>query len=267
MIKGTTLVIGLGEVGGALAQVLERSQRIVRHDIQPVEINEEIGVAHLCFPFHSSEQYETTAIDYLRRFSPKLAVINSTVTPGTTRRIAAATSIPTAFSPVRGKHVQMTQDLVRYCKFVAAPDIATARAAEEHFEQAGMKTRRINGVDALEMAKLAETTYFGVLIAYAQELNRYCEKVGGDYYELTNFFDEIEFLPRVRYFPGFIGGHCVIPNINLMLKVAPSPILQAVLDSNERRAAEVAGKDQAQKPLQRVAISSPGDSGKTLAAR
>ena len=267
MTKGTTLVIGLGEVGGALAQVLEKSQRVLRHDIERVEINEEIGVAHLCFPFHSSEQYESTAIDYLRRFSPKLAIINSTVTPGTTRRIAAATSIPTAFSPVRGKHVQMTQDLGRYCKFVAAPDIAAARAAEEHFEQAGMKTRRINGVDALELAKLAETTYFGVLIAYAQELNRYCEQVGGDYYELTNFFDEIEFLPRVRYFPGFIGGHCVIPNINLMLKVAPSSLLEAVLDSNERRGVEVAGAERSQKPSDRVAATSRGENGKTAVAR
>ena len=242
MIKGTTLVIGLGEVGGALAQVLERSQKVLRHDIEPVEIDEEIGVAHLCFPFQSPEQYESIATDYLRSFTPKLAVINSTVMPGTTRRIAAATSIPTAYSPVRGKHAQMADDLLRYCKFVAAPDIATARAAEEHFEHAGMKTRRINVVDTLELAKLAETTYFGVLIAYAQELNRYCEQVGGDYYEITNFFDEIEFLPRVRYFPGFIGGHCVIPNINLMLRFSPAPLLEAVLDSNDKRAAEVAGK-------------------------
>ncbi len=267
MTKGTTLVIGLGEVGGALAQVLERSQRVLKHDIEPVEIDEEIGVAHLCFPFHSSDQYESTAIEYLRRFSPRLAVINSTVTPGTTRKIAAATSIPTAFSPVRGKHVQMTQDLLRYCKFVAAPEIATAHAAEEHFEQAGMKTRRINQVDALELAKLAETTYFGVLIAYAQELNRYCEKVGGDFYELTNFFDEIEFLPRVRYFPGFIGGHCVVPNINLMLKVARSPLLEAVLDSNEKRAVEVAGQEPPRQATERVANDSDAENGKTMAAR
>lgn len=265
MEKGATLVIGLGEVGGALAEVLERTQPILRHDIEPVDIDRPVGIAHLCFPFQSQAQYESTAIEYLRRFQPKLAIINSTVLPGTTRNIGKASGVPVAYSPVRGKHVQMTNDLVRYCKFVAAPDATAARAAEEHFEHAGIKTRHINGVETLEVAKLAETTYFGVLISFAQELNRYCEKVGGDYYEATNFFDEIDFLPRGRYFPGFIGGHCVIPNINLMLQVQRSSLLEAVLDSNRRRGLEL----EEQPPKVNVTSRAPGVSGngKVLADR
>ena len=35
--------------------------------------------------------------------------------------------------------------------------------------------------ETLELAKLAETTYFGVLIAFAQELNRYAATVGANY--------------------------------------------------------------------------------------
>jgi hypothetical protein len=266
VIEGTTLVIGLGEVGGALAEVLERSQRILRHDIEPVKIEEPIGVAHLCFPFQSREQFEQIAIGYLERFRPKLAIINSTVLPGTARRIAAATKIPTAYSPVRGKHAHMADDLLRYRKFVSAIDVDTARMAEQHFERAGIQTRRVNRMETLELAKLAETTYFGILIAYAQELNRYCEKVDGDYYEATNFFDEIDFLPRVRYFPGFIGGHCVVPNINLMLQIGESPMLEAVLDSNRKRAAEIDRRPPA------VKQPAPSDSnlsgnGKVLADR
>src|SRR5207302_117079 len=144
-----------------------------------------------------------------------------------------------AFSPVRGKHVKMAQDLMHYVKFVAAPSQAAADRAEKHLRDAGMKTARMSTVETLELAKLAETTYFGVIIAYAQELNRYIESVGGDYKEATEFFDEVGFLPRQRYFPGFIGGHCVIPNINLLLQVAPAPLLEAILDSNERRAREL----------------------------
>jgi UDP-N-acetyl-D-mannosaminuronate dehydrogenase len=89
------------------------------------------------------------------------------------------------------------------------------------------------------VAKLGETTYFGVIIAWAQEFNRYVEKVGGNYEEAIEFFDEVDFLPRQRYFPGFIGGHCVIPNINLLMKIDSAPLLQAVLDSNVRRAKEL----------------------------
>ena len=55
-------------------------------------------------------------------------------------------------------------------------------------------------VESLELAKLAETTYFGVCIAFAQEMNRYAERVGGDYSEAIDFFEEVDFLPRQRYF-------------------------------------------------------------------
>ncbi len=266
MIEGTTLVIGLGEVGGALAEVLERSQRILRQDIEPMKIEEPIGVAHLCFPFQSREQFEQIAIGYLERFRPKLAIINSTVLPGTTRRITAATKVPIAYSPVRGKHAHMADDLVRYRKFVSAVDVDAARMAELHFERGGIETRRMNRVETLELSKLAETTYFGILIAYAQELNRYCEEVDGDYYEATNFFDEIDFLPRVRYFPGFIGGHCVVPNINLMLQLRNSAMLDAVLDSNRNRAAEVDKWPAAPKPAAPSGSNLSGN-GKVLADR
>jgi UDP-N-acetyl-D-mannosaminuronate dehydrogenase len=101
-----------------------------------------------------------------------------------------------------------------------------------------MKTRPIAAPETLELAKLAETSYFGVIIAFAQELNRYAEAVGADYEEATAFFEEVEFLPRTKYYPGFIGGHCVIPNINLLLRLAPAALLEATLKSNELRAEE-----------------------------
>jgi UDP-glucose 6-dehydrogenase len=238
-ILGTTLVIGMGEVGGALAAVLERSEPVLRHDLQPIDFRGPIGVMHLCFPFKSPLQFNQTALSYIERFKPGLAIVHSTVLPGTTRAIATASHSVVAYSPVRGKHVHMKQDLLRYAKFIAAPDEATTVKAEDYFHRAGMKTRRMNRVETLELAKLAETSYFGVLIAFAQELNRCADKLGVDYREVTDFFDEIDFLPRVRYQPGFIGGHCVIPNLNLLQQVEPSPLFKAVLDSNRRRADEL----------------------------
>jgi homoserine dehydrogenase len=44
-----TLVVGLGEVGGAIAAILERNETILRHDIEPVEIREPIGVRRSSF--------------------------------------------------------------------------------------------------------------------------------------------------------------------------------------------------------------------------
>jgi len=133
----------------------------------------------------------------------------------------------------------MAEDLLHYRKFVAASDPATAAHAEAHFQQAGIQTHRLARPETLELAKLSETTYFGVLIAFAQELNRYAATVGANYDEAVSFFDEVDFLPRARYFPGFIGGHCVIPNINLLRRIAHSPLLEAVIESNHRRAEEL----------------------------
>ena len=229
-----TLVVGLGEVGGALAEVLEQTHPILRHDIERREFGDPIGVMHICIPFVSRAQFEPLAIEYIRRFKPELTIIN-----GTTRSISGKTGSPVAYSPVRGKHVKMAKDLLHYFKFVAASEEEWADKAAAHFQEHGMKTRKLEKPETLEVAKLGETTYFGVIIAWAQELNRYVQRAGGDYEEATEFFEEVAFLPRQRYFPGFIGGHCVIPNINLLLQIDSAPLLEAVLESNQRRDAEL----------------------------
>jgi UDP-glucose 6-dehydrogenase len=236
----TTLVIGLGEVGGALAEVLERTRPVLRLDLEPQQFEAPIAVMHICFPYQSRGQFETAAIDYIRRLRPTVTIINSTVVPGTLRSVAEATASRVAYSPVRGKHAHMAADLLHYTKFVSALDADSAELAAEHFRLAGMKTRTVSRPETLELAKLAETSYFGVLIGFAQELNRYCEKLAADYSQAADFFEEIAFLPGQRYFPGFIGGHCVVPNIHLLRQVRRSPLLEAVLESNELRERELA---------------------------
>jgi UDP-glucose 6-dehydrogenase len=236
---GITLIVGVGEVGRALAEVLERGYRLALLDLEPISIDAPVEVMHICFPFTSRNQFESAARGYIRRFKPQLTIINSTVMPGTTRRLANATAARVVYSPVRGKHARMAGELLHYSKFVSGLDDKVVEMARHHFGAAGMKTRTVDIPETLELAKLAETSYFGVMIAFAQELNRYAEAVGADYDQATTFFEEVDFLPRVKYFPGFIGGHCVIPNINLLQQIAPAALLAATLKSNEQRAEEI----------------------------
>ena len=70
------------------------------------------------------------------------------------------------------------------------------------------------------------------MIAWAQELERYCDRSGANYEELISFYEEIKFFPSVRYFPGVIGGHCVMPNIEILRKFDDSAILEAIQTSN-----------------------------------
>jgi hypothetical protein len=52
-------------------------------------------------------------------------------------------------------------------------------------------------------------------------------------------------------FPGFIGGHCLIPNTELLLNVYDSEFLRLILKSNEKRKEEIKDKS-VQKEVEKV---------------
>ncbi|MEM4245594.1 MAG: hypothetical protein QXR60_05330 [Candidatus Nanoarchaeia archaeon] len=71
----------------------------------------------------------------------------------------------------------------------------------------------------LELAKIiCDTSYYGWLITYAQLSNMIAMNNKVDYDEMWSFADEIhKFLGnRPKMYPGIIGGHCVIPNLDLI---------------------------------------------------
>ena len=83
----------------------------------------------------------------------------------------------------------------------------------------GIKTKKMSSPETLEIAKIiCDTSYLGWLINYAQLSNIVAVEYGVNYDEMWSFSDEIhKFLGnRPKMFPGFIGGHCVIPNLDLI---------------------------------------------------
>jgi UDP-N-acetyl-D-mannosaminuronate dehydrogenase len=238
--KKTTLVVGLGEVGQPLWHVLKRDDPdTLGIDIEPVFIDASIGIMHICFPFSDRAQFHAAVIHYAQKYTPEVIVINSTVIPGTTRDIELAAGIPCVYSPVRGKHTKMVDELYTYVKFVAGTDAQAAERVSEHFTSAGLKSETMSAPEALELAKLLETTYFGLLIAWAQEMNRFAGSVNADYLEIGRFFREIAYLPGMLFQPGYIGGHCVMPNIELLQQSFKSAFLDAIKTSNEARKLEL----------------------------
>jgi UDP-N-acetyl-D-mannosaminuronate dehydrogenase len=230
--ENSVVVVGLGEVGRPLLEFLSEHYRVIGVDITPP--SKPIGkvdVLHVCYPFEIKDFVGETA-RYIELFKPTLTIINSTVGVGTTRAIAERTGAAVVHSPVRGKHVRMKQELRTYAKFVGGIDPASGKYAAEHFESAGLKTKILSAPEATELAKLTETTYFGLMIAWAQEVERYCDQVGQAYEEIVSFYEEISFFPATKYFPGIIGGHCVMPNIEILRKFDDSSLLRAIQTSN-----------------------------------
>ena len=86
-------------------------------------------------------------------------------------------------------------------------------------QKVGIKTKQMSKPETLELAKiLCDTSYLGWLINYSQLTKMIAINYGVDYDEMWTFSDEIhKFLGnRPKMYPGFIGGHCVIPNLDLM---------------------------------------------------
>jgi UDP-N-acetyl-D-mannosaminuronate dehydrogenase len=231
--KAKVVVVGLGEIGKPL-QLISRHHDAIGVDISPVDRIHPVDVMHICFPFQVPD-FVGEAARYIGYFQPALTIINSTVAVGTTRAIAERTGAAVVSSPVRGKHAKMLDDLQFYTKFVGGIDAGSAEQAAAHFQSLGLKTKVLPSPEATELAKLTETTYFGVMIAWAQEVERYCDRIGQSYDDVVAFYDEIKFFPPVKYFPGVIGGHCVLPNIEILSKMDHSALLQAIQSSNQEK--------------------------------
>lgn len=235
--KPLVAVLGLGEVGEPLLEILSRHYECVGIDIDPVALERPCSVLHICYPFRIPNFIATT-VDHIERYDPELIVINSTVAPGTTEQVQSR--LPhrgVVYSPVRGKHIKMESDLLHYKKFVAGSDPAAVELAVRHFAGAGFKTDTFGSSEIAELSKLVETTYLGVLIAWAQEVERFAAGCGGSFDEVNRFIEEIGFLPS-QIFPGVIGGHCVIPNIEILQTRFQSELLSAVQHSNDLKCQE-----------------------------
>lgn len=251
--RKSVVVIGLGEVGKPLLELVSRHHSAVGVDIAPKSAGElAVDVLHICFPFEIKDFVGET-VRYLELFQPKLTIINSTVGVGTTRLIAERAGAAVVNSPVRGKHARMLEELGHYTKFIGSLDPATGERAAEHFQSLGLKTKVLSTPEATELAKLTETTYFGLMIAWAQEIERYCDRTGANYEEIISFYEEINFFPPIKYFPGVIGGHCVIPNIQILRKFTQSDLLEAIRTSNQMKIERDSKTNESLKP-QKVAV-------------
>jgi UDP-glucose 6-dehydrogenase len=232
MMKEKVLVVGVGEIGGPLLEIIRAHYEAYGLDIKPDPQIPPCEIMHLCFPF-DGDNFIRHSVRYIEQYRPSLAIVNSTVAPGTTRKIALESGIDVVNSPVLGKHARMKQEMLQYTKFVGAITKEAGERTVQHFAKVGIKTKLLGSPETSELAKLTETTYFGVLIAWAQEVERYCKEVGVNYDEVASFYEEIPYLPRVKFFPGVIGGHCVMPNIKILKTRFKSGILEAIEKSDQ----------------------------------
>lgn len=225
------VVAGLGEIGSPILQLLSNTKSAIGYDINEKLMDKmkfqkygklDACLLHVCIPYNKN--FDSNVLSLYKRFKPEGIVIHSTISPGTTSRLQSRLPIPLIYSATRGVHKRMLYDMKRYVKFYAIePNAPKAKWASSTYQKllkkCGVKTKQMSKPLTLELAKIVvDTSYYGWLITYAQLSNMIAIKNRVDYDEMWSFADEIhKFLGnRPKMFPGFIGGHCVIPNLDLI---------------------------------------------------
>jgi UDP-N-acetyl-D-mannosaminuronate dehydrogenase len=260
LTKETVLVIGLGEIGYTLFALLNEEKKsfaVYGLDLDETKMHQlnqsrskipsQIDTMHICLPCSNQQNFADIVVGYVEEFKPKLVIINSTVPPGTTMKVAQRCKCLVAHSPARGVHKSaehMKWEMRRWTKYVGGASPAAAQAARGHFEKLNLKVKVLKSCTETELAKLFETTYRAWMIACFQEMHRISRAFGADFNETVDFLEDTHRLrfDRPVMFPGVIGGHCLIPNTELLLQAYDSEFLRLILESNEKRKKEVKDK-------------------------
>lgn len=231
MTETKDVVAGLGEIGKPIFQLISRIFPVIGYDLNSKLIPKknftkysklDTRFLHVCIPFNKN--FHSNVLSLNKKFEPKGIIIHSTISPNTTSILQKELSIPVIYSATRGVHKRMLSDLKRYTKFYSiesdAPQSNWASSTySKLMKKCKVKTKKMSSPLTLELAKIVvDTSYYGWLINYAQISNMIAKKHEVNYDEMWTFSDEIhKFLGnRPKMFPGFIGGHCVIPNLELI---------------------------------------------------
>ena len=254
MAKPLVLVVGLGEVGLPLFELLKQSNKFDLYcwdidkekmqDSQQDNLPKKVDVMYICYRCGKQADFVNITENYVKKFNPELTIINSTVPPGTTKRIHKLLGGHVVHSPIRGMHESraiMKRDMLFWTKYIGGVDTESSELARRHFEELGLKTKILKSSIDTELAKIFSTTYRAWMIACFQELHRISRAFGADFDQVTDFLEDTHKVrfDRPVHFPGVIGGHCLVSNSELLLESYDSEFVKLILRSNEKRKKEM----------------------------
>lgn len=226
-----SLIIGKGEVGKSLYEVLKTTHPTRIRDKEPLPEEKrgdtpEFKILHICFPYFKG--FELEVLEYQKKYQPAYTIIHSTVPMGTSRRCLSY------HSPIRGSHPRLAKSIKTFIKYLAPRDLKL----KIYFEAADIKIKMFDKQETTELLKILSTTYYAWNIIFCKEVKEICDE-----YELN--FDEVYTEPNKTYnqgykilgkanvvrpilkpMPGPVGGHCLIPNCELLKSEITSLLLK-----------------------------------------
>lgn len=229
--QSLSLIIGRGEVGKSLEEVLSSKYRTVILD-KGEEYTGGVPVFALHITFGFSRSFMKQVQDYQKKYQPKFTIIHSTVPVGTSARLMAF------HSPIRGVHPMLAKSIRTFETYLAP----FSAEVYKYLSHCGMKVEQVLKPETTEALKLWCTTQYGMNIIMEKLIHEFCEENGVNFdlvYTRSNHTYNEGYTklgmknvvrPVLKHQEGGIGGHCVIPNLDLF----KSPINDFIKKHNRR---------------------------------
>lgn len=226
-MSNNQIIIGGGEVGSALRDVLGGDIPVIDINVKKSKgtalLPDTADILHICFPYHKT--FACDIQDYNELHHSKMIIIHSTVPVGTsyTVQTLVGKDVTVIYAPTRGVHSRFVEDMKSYTKIWASVNLITHEELNIFstlWHDAKVNIDRWDSIKDLELAKvLVDTTYYGWLIAFRFAADQIATNYGADKEKIWEFADEIheKLGNRPRMFSNVdgIGGHCVLPNLEL----------------------------------------------------
>jgi UDP-N-acetyl-D-mannosaminuronate dehydrogenase len=237
-------ILGYGEIGKAIHQLYLADEKfnIFVKDIERNDGLISLDVLNVSIPYNESFDFVEAVVQNVIESCAKVVIIHSTVAIGTTSKIKERLpNTIVAHSPCRGVHPHLYEGLLTFEKLIGSPVHADATKVSEHFDFLRIKNRVCKNAETSELAKLLDTSYYGLCIAYHGEALKACEHFDADFSDVMTFYnstynDGYKKLGKTNVVrpvltppTNGIGGHCVIQNAELLDKQFKSIALDLIL--------------------------------------
>lgn len=225
------VIVGYGQIGKAIHGLFPSADC---YDLDSKLMDTSCDFMHVCFPF--SDAFKSEVARYQGICNPVRTIVYSTVPIGT------CSDLEVIHSPVEGKHPDLEMSMRFFERWIGASDREAALSAAGLFMEIGIRTRVVNNSNYTEALKLLSTAEYGINIVFAgykakvakalempyeltkdwnREYNKLYRNLGlGNRYQ-KYVLDEPE---------GPIGGHCVVPNAELLANQASDRLLDLIME-------------------------------------